>query len=94
MSNSWYATPIEELLALCDENKVEKRASKLTLPPMRISVRESPMPKKSPYSMVFVTAPSRDVANALASGLVTTKLASCCNIISGTVSPQFYIICV
>ena len=70
---------------------MEKRASKLTLPPMRISVRESPMPKKSPYSMVFVTAPSKDVANGLASGLVTAKLASCVNIISGTISTQLYI---
>eukprot|EP00095_Tigriopus_kingsejongensis_P000809 maker-scaffold629_size122686-snap-gene-0.27 protein:Tk00809 transcript:maker-scaffold629_size122686-snap-gene-0.27-mRNA-1 annotation:"conserved hypothetical protein" len=37
----------------------------------------------TPYSMVFVTAPNKDVAQTLAGGLVSNKLAACVNIIPG-----------
>ncbi|TRY61229.1 hypothetical protein TCAL_07983 [Tigriopus californicus] len=44
------------------------------------------MSQTHPFSMVFVTAPNQEVAQKIAQGVVTQKLAACVNILPGVTS--------
>lgn len=46
----------------------------------------TPVPPAGVFSAAFVTVPNQEVAEKLASGLVTSKLAACVNIIPGLTS--------
>ena len=46
----------------------------------------TPVPPSGVFSAAFVTVPDMEVAEKLASGLVTSKLAACVNIIPGLTS--------
>ena len=50
------------------------------------SILSSNMSTATPYSIAFVTVPNKDVAEKIAGGLVSAKLAACVNIIPGVTS--------
>lgn len=44
----------------------------------------------TPYSIAFVTAPDRKTADALAEGLVSSRLAACVNAVPGVASVYWW----
>ena len=60
--------------------------SKTLMPYLTTFSGSAKMSTATPYSIAFVTVPNKEVGEAIAGGLVSSKLAACVNIIPGVTS--------
>ena len=86
-------TPLSRLLTYLPGSSIFSRAvasASFSSSPSPSSMADAtdavPVPPAGVFSAAFVTVPNMEVAEKLASGLVTSKLAACVNIIPGLTS--------